>query len=527
MKVFVLWGFLGSGKTTLINHLLHTYLKDKDVVIIENESGQESIDGIELRNQHYSVVELKSGCICCTLRLKLAETVKEIEQSLHPDWVLIEPSGLASLEDLLQIPDLCIEGTITLLDVKMFDFLMRLNPDFYRRQFYLSTTIFLTKCESIPPEKVKQITDNLISIQPQLQIIEDYRLLNDIEWESIWEKRCGQRKVFIPLSTKNTPPLFSTETFVLESPIDTDFFKTEFPKINGLFGDQIIRAKGLLEQQEGRWSRFDITGEDYSEKTIHGLKREEKSTISIWWKSNEDQSPSEWLSPFLNATEQPCSVNDLILSDEELFLYLGFKGSKPDSYTYELIQSLKKEALAICRPRLGYRFLTGKILDKQHLIVGDRLFKPDYVITKCFQKADLYAIMVASVGKELDDWIQAKRSEGDIMEAFVADALGSLLVEATVSYGLSSLTEKMKPKRLNTSNSYSPGYCGWNVREQQLLFSWLPPSFCGITLTDSCLMLPIKSVSSLIGIGREIEKESYGCSICQRKDCFKKKKEVF
>ena len=526
MKVFVLWGFLGCGKTTLINHLLHTYLKEKDVVIIENESGQESIDGTELQNQHYSVVELTSGCICCSLRLKLAEAVKEIEQSLHPDWVLIEPSGLASLEELLQIPNLCIEGTITLLDVKMFDFLMRLNPDFYRRQFYLSATIFLTKCESVHPEKVKQITENLLSIQPQLQIIEDYRLLNDAEWDIIWGKSRRGKKGFIPLATKATPPLFSTETFVLSSPMDTAFFKTEFSRINALFGDQIMRAKGLLQQSDGKWSKFDFSGNDFSEKTIPDLKREEKTARSIWWKSDGNQSPSEWLSPFFNATEQPCSVDDLILSDEELFLYLGFKGSKPDSYTYELIQSLKKEALAICRPRLGYRFLTGKILDKQHLIVGGRLFNPDYIITRCFQEADLYAIVVASVGVELDEWIQAKRSGNDIMEAFVADALGSLLVEATVSYGLSSLTEKMKPKRLNTSNSYSPGYCGWNVREQQLLFSLLPPSFCGITLTDSCLMLPIKSVSSLIGIGRNIEKKPYGCSICQRKDCFKKK-EIF
>ena len=58
MKVYVLWGFLGSGKTTLINHLLLTHLKDKNVVIIENESGKESIDGIELQNRHYSVVDL-------------------------------------------------------------------------------------------------------------------------------------------------------------------------------------------------------------------------------------------------------------------------------------------------------------------------------------------------------------------------------------------------------------------------------------------------------------------------------------
>lgn len=523
MKVYVLWGFLGSGKTTLINHLLLTHLKDKNVVIIENESGKESIDGIELQNQHYSVVDLKSGCVCCTLRLKLAEVLEEIKQSLKPDWVLMEPSGLASLEDLLQIPGLCIDGTITLLDVKMYDFMMKLNPDFYRRQFYLSSVLFLTKTKSISSEEVKQIVDKLLSIQPQLQIIEDYRLLDEAEWKTIWEKSSLQKRVFLPFTSKAAPPLFSTETIVLESPIDRLFFKTEFSRINTLFGNQIIRAKGLLQQQDGTWSRFDVTRSDYSEKTIPDLEREEKSTISVWWKDKEDISPLGWISPFLNAEEQRCTIDDLIISDEELFLYMGFKGSTPDAYTYEIIQTLKKEALGICRPRLGYRFLTGRKLDRQHLLIGDRVFKPDYTITKYLQEADIYAIMVASVGAELDAWIQEKRLANDIMEAFIADALGSLIVEAIVSYGLASLTEKMKFNQLKTSNSYSPGYCGWNVREQQLLFSLLPQVFCGISLTDSSLMLPIKSVSSLIGIGRNIEKKPYGCSICQRKECFKKK----
>lgn len=293
--------------------------------------------------------------------------------------------------------------------------------------------------------------------------------------------------------------------------------------MNTLFGNQIVRAKGLLQQQDGTWSRFDVTGSDYSEKPIPDLEREEKSTISVWWKDKEGLSPLGWISPFLNAEEQRCSIDDLIISDEELFLYMGFKGSTPDAYTYEIIQTLKKEALEICQPRLGYRFLTGSKLDKQHLVVGNYIFKPDYTITKYLQDADIYAILVASVGAELDAWIQEKRLANDIMEAFIADALGSLIVEAIVSYGLSSLTEKMKSYQLNTSNSYSPGYCGWNVREQQLLFSLLPHAFCGISLTDSSLMLPIKSVSSLIGIGRNIERKPYGCSICQRKDCFKKK----
>jgi cobalamin-dependent methionine synthase I len=69
------------------------------------------------------------------------------------------------------------------------------------------------------------------------------------------------------------------------------------------------------------------------------------------------------------------------------------------------------------------------------------------------------------------------------------------------------------------SNRYSPGYCGWSVADQHLLFSFLPANFCGITLNESALMHPIKSVSGIIGIGKEMVKNPYQCNICDVTDC--------
>lgn len=126
-------------------------------------------------------------------------------------------------------------------------------------------------------------------------------------------------------------------------------------------------------------------------------------------------------------------------------------------------------------------------------------------------------MILGSVGSETDQWITTKREGNDIMEAFIADALGSTIVEAIVNKGKSYLERKMLDFGLKISNSYSPGYCGWNVAEQQMLFSLFPLSFCGVTLTKSSLMIPIKSVSALIGIGKDIEKKPYGCAICRKK----------
>ena len=114
MNIYIIWGFLGSGKTTLINYLLSSYLSGKKVVVNENESGTESVDSVLLRSKNYQVKDLNSGCICCTLRQELPIAIKEIEISVRPDILLIEPSGLASLEDLVRIPDIRIDGIISL-----------------------------------------------------------------------------------------------------------------------------------------------------------------------------------------------------------------------------------------------------------------------------------------------------------------------------------------------------------------------------------------------------------------------------
>ena len=78
----------------------------------------------------------------------------------------------------------------------------------------------------------------------------------------------------------------------------------------------------------------------------------------------------------------------------------------------------------------------------------------------------------------------------------------------------------MAKEGLNITNRYSPGYCGWDVSEQQKLFFLLPENCCGIRLTDSSLMLPIKSVSGVIGVGKTVRKTAYKCAVCDKEDCY-------
>lgn len=523
MRVYIIWGFLGSGKTTLINHLLSTYWVDKRVVIIENESGTTSVDSLLLRSKDYHVWDITSGCVCCTLRHELPRVIKEIKESVHPDLVLVEPSGLASLEDLIRMPELAINGFISLVDVGMYPLLRRLNPTFYQRQFALSPVIVLTKTERVEADEVEAVREALLGIQNQSKIVSDYISLCKNDWDELWAYSCHNRwDAGGVMYAKVSEISYGVQTISVTSPFDSCFFEQLFNRINNLIPKAIIRAKGVIPDS-GKWQKLDyVNGKATWEEFVLSEEGSDKSFLSVWYDKSQAYV-ADWLATFVNATEETCSIEDLDIDDTELYRYLGFDISRPDAYLLDFIQRLKQEALSICVPRFGYRLLPGEAKDKRSVVLSGQTFTPDGIIVRYLRDSDFFATIVASVGAELDKWITEKRSGGDVMEAFVADALGSTIVEAIVSWGLSRLAAKMGKLEFKISNSYSPGYCGWDVAEQRLFFSLLPDKFCGISLTDSCLMLPIKSVSALVGIGKNVEKKPYGCAICRKKDCFKRK----
>lgn len=525
MNVYIIWGFLGSGKTTLINYLLSTYLSGKKVVVIENESGTESVDSLLLRSKNYQVKDLKSGCICCTLRQELPVAIKEIEASIQPDILLIEPSGLASLEELVRIPGIKVDGVISLVDVHMYAFLKKLNFDFYRRQFYLSSVILLTKTSEVEEAKTQSVINDLLMIQPRLEIVLDYHLLSKVDWAFVLSKSCRYGvNNYIPAYAKVLGPYYEIWTISVYSFLTVSFYESLFNRVNKYFPNEIVRAKGFVSGINGQWGKIDyVNGKAHFEAVSESGVERNDGFISIWWNKSLVDCPIDWISGFINAKEENCSIEVLEIEDKELYRYLGFGASEPDDYMSVFIDDLKQEALAICSPRFGYRFVQGERIDRRTLTLNGNIFSPDSIIVNCLRDSDFFAVITASVGKELDKWIEAKRCGGDVMEAFVADAIGSVIVEAIVTWGLSFLTHMVAKVNLKISNSYSPGYCGWDVAEQRMFFSMLPDSFCGISLTDSCLMLPIKSVSALVGIGENVEKRPYGCAICRKKDCFKRK----
>jgi hypothetical protein len=138
-------------------------------------------------------------------------------------------------------------------------------------------------------------------------------------------------------------------------------------------------------------------------------------------------------------------------------------------------------------------------------------------------QAEAMAVFVCTAGSGIEETSRRLMSSGDPFTAFIADTLGSLVVENAMDRVQAQLALAVAPRGLHISERYSPGYCGWRVDEQKKLFSLLPPEFCGVRLTDSALMQPIKSVSGFIGLGARVTRRPYTCRLCEIEDCLYRK----
>lgn len=133
------------------------------------------------------------------------------------------------------------------------------------------------------------------------------------------------------------------------------------------------------------------------------------------------------------------------------------------------------------------------------------------------------ALFVCTAGNIFTTLSTKYNTQGDYLEAYIADAIGSLTVENAMDKIQEQLSQAMSVYEMKISNRYSPGYCNWALADQQNLFPLIGKNEIGVTLSASSLMTPIKSVSGLIGIGMQVKKRNYGCEVCNNKTCIYRK----
>ena len=163
VKVNIISGFLGAGKTTLIKKLLGGKVREEKIILLENEYGEVGVDGSFMKDAGITVTEMNSGCICCTLVGDFQKAVDELIEKYHPDRLIIEPSGVGKLSDILaavertsERHEMTIAGCATVVDAGKCRMYMKNFGEFFLDQIKTANTIIFSRTQLLPPERVEK-----------------------------------------------------------------------------------------------------------------------------------------------------------------------------------------------------------------------------------------------------------------------------------------------------------------------------------------------------------------------------------
>jgi len=267
MKIHIVSGFLGAGKTTFIKKWIP--LLDGKVCLIENEFGDVSIDS-NLFPHTLEVKEIYSGCICCNLVGDFIEGIKELYEIHHPDHLIIEPSGVGALSEVLKVcrrsialyPEAMALGNVcTLVDVTAFSDYVDNFGGFYTDQIMSAPQVFLSYLKDVEHTALSRILREIQEITPKGQIIyEEWITMEDAEFDAHMNLYGDGRYELpkdrmLPLAEQllssfsiRRPKVFSLENFV-----------QLFNGLDNLSAGQLIRSKGVIKLMTGEHVHFDYT----------------------------------------------------------------------------------------------------------------------------------------------------------------------------------------------------------------------------------------------------------------------------
>lgn len=276
--ITIVSGFLGSGKTTFLKKILPHITGN--VALIENEFGDIGIDG-DLLDNKFPIKEIYAGCICCSVANDLKKALEELVVEYEPDHILIEPSGVGSLSDILKICghicknddfDLEINQLITIVDAGAFYDCLEVFGSFYMDQIQNAHFIFLSHTEKLSSDEIAKVVSSIKIINSAAFIVEDD-----------WRFSSGESLMARLNTSKNYS--FNDFTSAASMPANEFFSTFSIPKprrfsekdISDILASLnekelgfISRAKGILKLDSHEFIHFDFTPQDYSWKYLEG-----------------------------------------------------------------------------------------------------------------------------------------------------------------------------------------------------------------------------------------------------------------
>lgn len=296
IKIDIYSGFLGAGKTFLMKKLITEGAYEKNIAIIENEFGEVSIDAAILRQSSIEVKEINSGCICCQVTGDFKEAVLEVIEKYNPDRIIVEPSGVAKLTDIIKVfregklkEKSEVDNIITVIDPEKFDMYINNFKDFYEDQILNTKKIVLSRVQKLDCEKVQDVVSKIRKLNRRAVIIsEDWRkikgkeILNQNDYERLNLKSSNLFKPRLSKKSeefKKADEIFETFAIYPNSKISKSELISKFKFISSSksYGD-VLRAKGIIKLIDGSYGQFDFVKDEFD---IREIKDNNSSVISF------------------------------------------------------------------------------------------------------------------------------------------------------------------------------------------------------------------------------------------------------
>ena len=206
---------------------------------------------------------------------------------------------------------------------------------------------------------------------------------------------------------------------------------------------------------------------------------------------------------------------------EEAMGYAG--GQSPEPFP-EMISTALSQCEVLCNIRGSLMVSENFSIDKEgNLLIAGVFFQVGSKIARQLRNAEGGALFICTAGAGIGEKSRELMANGDLFEGYILDVIGSVTVEAAIEKIQDNFELELSAAGMKMANRYSPGYCGWALSEQKQFFTLFPENHCGIKLSDSCLMDPIKSVSGVIGFGANMRKTAYECQMCELETCIYRK----
>lgn len=277
VKVDIIFGMLGSGKTSLIKQMLDTVYANKKVLVIENEVGQLNLDALELREKKVEVKELTYGCICCTMKLSFMEVLEQLPQMKDLDYIIIEPSGMADIKEFIMVckqhEGIKINRMIMVANAYKMKKFMAIAGSLFLNQIRCANHIFLNFTHFLDTEQLSEVKKSLWSVNPSAKMVETP--LEKISGDDFCEEDCVspvenlERKVHVKMQARGVKQENLINRCVQFS---KDLSYKNMDEIRALLEDvlceDIYRIKGYIRLEDGAVYKLDhIAGDLYLNKS--------------------------------------------------------------------------------------------------------------------------------------------------------------------------------------------------------------------------------------------------------------------